>query len=148
MTASTMEEGISLIDGGMEPFYADGFTPKLFIWQNYKNAQLPAAPDGATLMLYVFQMPSAAQASGLYQNLLKFSLYQQSTWEEPTTPLVGAKSRIQDTGTHWRINFQKGEYYVEITLDPSYGPAPDYDPVDLDLKKEALRFAQAVASRL
>jgi hypothetical protein len=160
MVASTLEEGTSLIDGGMEPFYADGFSPKKFIWQNYKNGSLPAAPvdswnsQGATLMLFVFQLSSAAQASGLYQNLLKFVQYTRlktatsSGWEEPTTPLVGAKSRMQDTGADWFVNFQKDEYYVEIRFSPSNGPAPDFTPGNLDLKKEALRFAQAVASRL
>jgi hypothetical protein len=160
MVATTMDEGTSLIDGGIEPFYADGFSPKLFIWQNYKNSRLPSAPadssnpKGATLSLYVLRLPSADQASGLYQNLLKYSEYTRkktatsSGWEEPTPPLLGAKSRIQDTGADWFINFQKNEYYVEISLTPSNGPAPDFTPSDASLKQEALRFAQAVASRL
>lgn len=160
MVASTFDEGTSLIDGGFEPFCADGFSPKLFIWQNYQNSHLPAAPadssnpKGAQVSLYVLRMSSAAQASGLYQNLLKYSMYTMkktatsSGWEEPTAPLVGAKSRIQDTGSDWFINFQKNEYYVEIRFSPSYGPAPDYKPSDLSLKQEALRFAQALASRL
>lgn len=160
MTASTMEEGGYLIDGGIDPFYADGFSPKLFIWQNYSNSHLPDAPadslnpKGATLMLYVFRMSSADQSSGLYQNLMKFSEYTRGRtatsngWEEPTAPLLGAKSRIQDTGSSWFINFQKNEYYVEIRFDPSNGPAPDFTPSNPNLKKEALRFAQAVAARL
>jgi hypothetical protein len=159
MTATTHDEGGNLIDGGIEPFWADGFTPKLFIWQNYYNSKLPAAPvdsnnpKGATLTLYLFQMPSADQASGLYKNLLKFSEYTRRDvappygWEEPTAPLIGSKSRIQDSSIDWWINFQKNEYYVEIRL-PSNGPAPDYTPGNLDLKKEALRFAQAVAEKL
>jgi hypothetical protein len=161
MTATSMEGGGLLIDGGIEPYYADGFSPKLFIWQNYFNTHLPAAPagswdpKGASIMLFVFRMSSAAQAGGLYQNVMKFSQYTRKRlddtsngWEEPTSPLIGTKSRIQDTNVDWWINFYKNEYYVEIQLTPSNGPAPDYEPGNLDLKKEALRFAQAVAEKL
>ncbi len=160
MTATTMDEGGQLIDGGIAPFYADGFSPKLFIWQNYANAQLADAPvdsnnpKGATLMLWVFRLSSTTEASGLYQNLLKFPEYTvkktdtSSGWEEPTAPPVGTKSRIQDSGPDWRINFHKNDCYVEIRLTPSYSPAPDFTPSSPSLKNEALRFAQEVAAKL
>jgi hypothetical protein len=160
MIASTKDEGGALIDGGIEPYYADGFSPTQFLWQNYSNSHLPAAPadslnpQDATLALYVFRMPSAEQASGLYQNLLKFRAYTRGStttsngWEDPTSPAVGSKSRIQDTGADWWINFQKNEYYVEVRLSPSNGPAPDFSSGNLDLKKEALLFAQVVAEKL
>lgn len=160
MTATTKEEGGGFIDGGIDPFYSDGFTPKLFIWQNYKNASLPDAPVdkdnplGATLYIYVFQMPSADQASGMYKNLLTYSKYTRKQtetsngWEDPTDPKVGDKSRMQDSGSDWVVNFTKGVFYVEVFLTPSNGPSPDFTPGNANLKKEALRFAQAVASKL
>lgn len=158
MTGSTKEEGGQLIDGGIEPFYSDGFTPKLFIWQNYKNGSLPDAPVdkdnplGAAISLYVFQMPSADQASGMYRNLLKYSEYTRKSgtdddWKD-TSPAIGGGSRIQDSGADWWINFYKGTYYVEVKLTPSNGPAPDFTPGNENLKKEAMRFAQALASKL
>jgi hypothetical protein len=39
-------------------------------------------------------------------------------------------------------------FYVEVQLYPSSGPAPDYTPGNADLKNEALRFAQAIASSI
>jgi hypothetical protein len=158
MTGATLEEGGKLIDGGIEPFYSDGFTPKLFIWQNYKNGSLPDAPVdkdnplGAAISLYVFQMPSAQQASGMYKNLLKYSEYTRKSgttddWKD-TSPVVGDGARIQDSGADWWINFYKGIYYVEIKLTPSNGPAPDFTPGNENLKKESMRFAQALASKL
>jgi hypothetical protein len=158
MTAATKEEGGLLIDGGIEPFYQDGFTPKTFLWQNYFNSSIPEAPVdpkdpkslGATAQLYVLEMSSADQASALYQNVLKNSEYnpRRTQWEDPTSPPLGTRSRIQDTNTDWWINFAKGTYYVEITFNPSAGPAPDYEPSDPKLKKAALDFAQALASGL
>jgi hypothetical protein len=61
---------------------------------------------------------------------------------------MGDDSRIQDTGTAWWVNFRKKAFYVEVLLAPSYGPPPDYAIGDADLKNEALRFAQAIASRI
>jgi len=158
MTATTKEEGGALIDGGIEPFYQDGYTPKMFLWQNYVNSSLPDAPvdpndptsQGATVSLYGLEMPSADQASGLYKNVLKNSEYnpRATPWEEPTSPLIGTLSRIQDTNTDWWINFHKGVYYVEVAFNPSAGPAPEYKPSNPNLKKAALDFSEAVASRL
>ena len=97
-------------------------------------------------------MPSADQASGLYTAVLPLSEYARKAgtsedWK-PTTPTVGDASRIEDDGSHWWINFHKGVFYVEIKLDPSTGPAPDYTPSDPDTKIEAVRFAQAVADKM
>ena len=63
MTATTHQEAESLIDGAAAPFYKAPFTPSEFLWQNYVNNSLPAAPQGAYLLLYILQMPSADQAS-------------------------------------------------------------------------------------
>jgi hypothetical protein len=154
MTATTVDEATALIDGGAAPFFAAPYTPKLFLWQNYLNSTLPAAPPpkGAALMLYILQMPSVEQASGLYTSLLQASEYMRKSgtaddWKDPTTPPLGADSRIQDTGTSWWINFHQDVFYVEVQLFPSYGPPPDSAPGDADLKAETLRFAQAVASK-
>jgi hypothetical protein len=155
MTATTEKAAVNLIDGGAAPFFKAPSTPKMFLWQNYANDTLPAAPppDGATLLLYILQMPSVEQATGLYTALLKEADYTRKTgteddWKDPTTPLLGADSRIQDTGTQWWINFRKDTYYVEVMLFPSYGPGPTFTIGDPDLKQEALRFAQAIASKM
>jgi hypothetical protein len=151
MTAASLQEAVALIDGGAEPFYR-GFTPKMFLWQNYKNATLPKAPDGAYVVLRILDMPSVDQASQLYAALLKESDYARKAgtsddWQ-PTSPLIGTESRIQDTATQWWINFHQDVFYVEVILDPSSGPAPDYTPSDPDLKQAAITFAQAVASKI
>ncbi len=155
LVASTKEEGMKLIDGGIEGFYKDGYEPKMVLWQNYENSTLPDAPvdsynpKGATISLYVLEMPSADKASGLFSNLRKYSEYNPRTeWKEPTDPPLGDGSRIQDTTSEWWINFYKGVYYAEVSLGPSTGPAPEFAPGNENLKKEAMRFAQAVASKL
>jgi hypothetical protein len=152
MTATTLEGTLALIDGGAEPFFMAPFTPKMFIWQNYQNATLPKAPAGAYVVLRILDMPSADQASGLYTALLTQGDYARKAgtpddWQ-PTSPRIGTESRIQDTATQWWINFHQGEFYVEVILDPSSGPAPDYTPSDPDLKQAAITFAQAIASKI
>jgi hypothetical protein len=154
MTAVTAKEAEDLIDGAAAPFYRAPFTPKEFLEQNYVNMTLPAAPPpkGAHLVLYILQMPSADQASGLYTALLQESEYsgQKGTtndWQ-PTSPTLGTESRIEDTVTSWWINFYQDVFYVEVMLMPSYGPAPAYTISDPDLKQETLRFAQAIASKM
>jgi hypothetical protein len=155
MSAITEQEATALIDGAAAPFFKAPHTPKLFLWQNYINNTLPAAPPpkGASLMVYILQMPSVEQASGLYAALLQASEYARKSgtpddWQDPTTPPLGADSRIQDTSTQWWINFHQDVFYVEVMLAPSFGPAPDYTISDPDLKQEALRFAQAIASKM
>ena len=152
-TASTKQQAEDLIDGAAAPFYKGSYTPKTFLWQNYVNKTLPAAPppQGASVILYVLQMPSADQATGLYNSLLNESEYsgQKNTtndWQ-PTSPTLGTESRIENTVTAWWINFHKDVFYVEVMLGPSFGPPPDYVTSDPDLKNEALRFAQAVANK-
>jgi hypothetical protein len=152
MTATTQQDTEALIDGAAADFFMPPYTPKEFAWQNYVNTTLPIAPDGARLSLYILWMPSAEQATGLYAALLQASLYSTRVgtpddWQ-PTTPPVGTESRIQDTGSSWWINFHQDAFYVEIALDPSYGPAPDYVPGSAETKAEALRFALAVASKI
>jgi hypothetical protein len=152
MTGATKTEAEGLIDGAASPFYLDPYSPKLFVWQVYVNTTLPAAPDGAQASLYILEMPSAEQASGLYASLLQYSEYARKSgtpddWQA-TSPRLGTDSRIQDTTSQWWVNFHKDVFYVELSLDPSTGPAPDYTPSDPDLKQEAVRFAQAVASKM
>jgi hypothetical protein len=152
MTASTAKQAEALIDGAAAPFYKPPFTPKMFLWQNYKNTTLSAAPDGAFATLYILQMPSADQASGLYTALLPESEYsgQKGTpndWQ-PTSPILGKESRIEDTVTAWWINFHQDVFYAEVMLTPSYGPPPKYDPSDADLKNQVTLLAQAVASKM
>jgi hypothetical protein len=99
------------------------------------------------LVVYIWAMPSADQASGLYTALLKESEY-SGDWEQPTSPPLGTESRIRDTNTAWWVNFHQDVFYVEVFLSPSYGPAPDYTPGNADLKAEALGFAKAIASKI
>jgi hypothetical protein len=142
----------ALIDGGAENYFQEPNVPTTFVWQNYVNSTLSAAPDGATVKLYIFEMPSADQAKGIYTAILQRPSHAARTgmpgdWE-PTTPPVGTESRIQDTASQWWVNFYKSVFYVEVLLDPSYGPPPDYTPANADTKQEAVRFAQVVASKI
>ena len=100
MTASNEQEAVNLIDGGAAPFFKAPFSPKTFIWKNYVNSSLPAAPPpmGAAVVIYILEMPTADQATGLYTALLDESEYagQKGTpddWQ-PTSPLLGTESRI------------------------------------------------------
>jgi hypothetical protein len=153
MTATTAQQATDLIDGAAAPFYKAPYTPKEFLEQNYLNATLPAAPPnpnypvGASLTLYILEMPSADQASGLYTALLQESEYTGHDWQ-PTSPPLGTESRIEDTVVSWWINFHQDVFYVEVMLTPSYGPPPDFTPGNTDLENEAIRFAQAVAGKI
>jgi hypothetical protein len=147
MTATDLKSVTGLIDGGAESYFVDDYAPKLFVWQNYKNSSLSAAPDGAMVDLRVVEYPSAEQAAGLYTAVLPLGDYARREWE-PTSPTMGTASRIQDTGGQWWINFHQGVFYIEVVLDPSTGPAPDFLPGNADLKAEAMRFAQAVAGKM
>jgi hypothetical protein len=145
-TATNATDTEALIDGAAADLFAPPATPTLFAWQNYVNANLNA-PTGATLKLYVLQMPDKTQAANLYTALLSAVLYSGS-WTDPTSPAIGDKSRIQDSGTDWWINFVKGSNYAEVRMTPSYGPAPDYTPGDATTKKAAMDFAVALAGRM
>jgi len=147
-TATTEQSVTDLIDGAAADFFAAPYTPKNFAWKNYINASLVSpqnSTSGSTLKLYILQMPSADQASGLYTSLLSDNFY-ASTWTDPTSPTVGAKSRITDSGTDWWINFCKGNYYVEVRMLPSY--AADFTPGDPGQKQAAMDFAVAVAAKM
>jgi len=142
----------ALIDGGAENYFVEPNIPTTFVWQNYVNSTLPAAPEGAILKLYIFELLSADQAQGMYSAILQRPSHAARTgmpgdWE-PTTPPLGAESRIQDTASQWWVNFHQGVFYVEVLLDPSYGPPPDYTPANADTKQETVRFAQVVASKI
>lgn len=151
MMATNYTETVNLIDGAAENFYTAPNIPRLFLWQNYLNPAL-SPPDGAMVRLFILVMPSAAQAKGLYTAILEKAEYTRSLgtpldWQ-PTTPTIGTESRIQDTGAQWWINFYKDVYYVEVLLDPSFGPPPDYVLGDPATKQAALGFAQAIAARI
>ena len=147
-TATTEQKVTDLIDGAAADFFAAPYTPKNFAWQNYINASLVSpqySTSGSTVKLYILQMPSADQASGLYTSLLSANFY-TGTWTDPTSPTVGTKSRIIDSGTDWWVNFCKGNYYVEVRLTPSY--AADLTPGDPAQKQAAMDFAVAVAAKM
>jgi hypothetical protein len=149
-TATTKAGVETLIDGAAVEFFINGFTPVQFSWQNYVNKVLPAkdVPDGATLSLYVLQMPDAAQASGLYASLASASPYAGKSWADPSSPVIGSRSRITDTGDHWWINFYKGDFYVEVNVFSSQGPAPNYTQGLQSTKAAAISFAQAIAAKI
>ena len=150
-TATTEQSVTDLIDGAASDFFAAPYTPKNFAWQNYINASLVSpqnSTSGSTLKLYILQMPSADQAFNLYTSLLTVNLYNPSSnpWQDPTSPAIGTKSRIADSGTDWWVNFCKGVYYVEARMTPSY--AADFTPGDVGQKQAAMDFAVAVAAKM
>jgi hypothetical protein len=147
MTATDQTGVIGLIDGGGEAYFAESYEPKLFIWQPYVNSTLTSVPDGAQLDFRLVQYPSAEQAKGLYAAVVKMGDYARREWQ-PTSPTFGTESRIQDTTSQWWINFYKDAYYVEIVVDPSSGPAPDFTPGNEETKKAAIDFAKAVVSKM
>jgi hypothetical protein len=158
-TATTQLATQALIDGASADFFAAPYAPVLFAWQNYLNTSIATAdttngtpdgqfPNGAAVTLYVLQMPSAAQASGLYGSLVNASLYAGKNWTEPSSPKVGTDSRIADTNTNWWINFYQGDFYVEVSMGPSYSPPPDYTPGNAVNKAAAFAFATAVAGKI
>jgi hypothetical protein len=152
-TASTEAATEALIDGAAADYFAAPNIPTQFAWQNYVNTTVTDAPEGATVTFYVLEMSSAAQAASLYTALLDAALYTRKKgtpedWAQPSSPLVGTDSRIQDTGDHWWINFHKGKFYVEVSLSPSAGPAPDYAPGNQNTKAAAFAFATAVAGKI
>jgi hypothetical protein len=121
--------------------------PSLFLWQSYVNSSL-SSPTPATISLYVMQFADATQAGTFYSEILTGNLWAEKTWTDPSDPAIGSHSRIQDTGDHWWINFTKSNFYVEVSLMPSYNPAPPYTPADPTTKAAAVAFAQAVAAKL
>jgi len=154
-TATTEADVETLIDGAAADFFAST-TPQNFAWQNYINPNLLSAylptggftGDGSTLKLYILQMPSADQATSLYTSLLSANLYTSNTWEDPTSPTIGCKSRITDSGTDWWVNFADKNYYVEVRLMPSYSNDTNLTPKDPGQKKAAMDFAAAIASKI
>ncbi len=152
-TATTELATEGLIDGAAADFFAPPNAPKTFAWQNYVSSTVTDAPEGASVTLYILEMPSAAEAAGLYASLRSASLYTRKVgtpddWKDPSDPRVGDGSRIQNTGDTWWINFHKANLYVEVSLNPSQGPAPDFTPGDAATKAEAFRFAQAIAAKI
>jgi hypothetical protein len=160
-TATTQQGTQDLIDGASADFFAAPNKPVQFAWQDYLNTTISTAdtstspptpnqyfPKGATATIYVLQMPSAAQASGLYASLPSASLYVGKTWTDPSSPKVGDGSRIADTGDHWWINFYKGNFYVEVSIGPSYGPGPTFATGNTVTRDAAYAFAQAIAAKI
>jgi hypothetical protein len=145
-TATDELSTTALIDGAAADFFAAPYSPTLFAWQNYVNASISSAKV-AKLVLYILQLPSADQASGLYTSLLKASLYKGKDWKT-MSPVIGAGSRIADTGDNWWVNFYKGSYYVEVSIDPSYDPAPPYTAGFQPTKDAAVAFATAIAAKI
>lgn len=141
----------ALIDGASADFFKSPSTPVMFGVQNYVNTTLANAPadgTGVKIKLYILQMPSPAQASGLYTSLSSATLYSPYTWTDPSSPVVGDHSRVTNATDTWWINFYKGVYYGEVWLTPSYGPAPDYTPGDAQAEAAAFAFANAVVAKM
>jgi hypothetical protein len=124
-----------LIDGAAAPFYKAPYTPKEFLWQNYVNMTLPAAPPplGAHLILYILQMPSADQASGLYTALLQESEYTGHDWE-PTSP-PWARSRASRIRSRHGGSTSTKMCFTSRSCSPRrMDRSPDYAVSDPDLK--------------
>jgi hypothetical protein len=142
LTATTMKGAVDLVDGGADSWYSEAFAPDMFIWQNYKNGTVNPA-DPYTLKLYVLQLPSAAQATTLYDTMVGggHSLYTATNQWEDTSPAIGDMGRITNSGTDWWINFRKGVYYCEVRL--TYA-----EKTDLVGKQQTIDFATAVAAKM
>lgn len=142
--ATTQTDAVALIDGGADPFYSSTFSANVFAWQNYFNPNF--TPDdgsaGYYLKLYVLQMPSAAQATALYDSLVDgtHSLYSTNTWTD-MSPAIGDMARITNSATDWWINFRKGVYYCEVRL--TYA-----ESTDTVGKQQTIDFATAVAAKM
>ncbi len=158
-TATTEQATSDLIDGASADFFAAPYAPVLFAWETYVNSTISTVdtttgvpdqqfPNGATLDLKILQLPSTAQAAGLYGALTSASLYDGKQWTDPSSPQVGTASRVADTGTNWWINFYKGDFYVEISMGPSYSPPPDYSPGNTTTRAAAFAFASAVVGKI
>jgi hypothetical protein len=160
-TATTEVDTEALIDGAAAEFFAAPYAPVQFAWETYVNATISTAdtaspawdqqfPDGAAVDLKILQLPSAAQASGLYASLKPAALYAKydSKWADPSSPKVGTDSRVVDTGDHWWINFYQGNFSVEVSMGPSYNPPPDYIPGNTVTQAAAFAFAAAVAGKI
>lgn len=132
------------IDGSADPFYTDAFAPKVLAWQNYLNSSTVSAnnPNGYKMKLYILEMPSAAQATAIYDSLGSGDkpYYANNTWTD-ISPAIGDKARITNSLTDWWINFRKGVYYVEARL--TYA-----EKEDLVGKEHAIKFATDVAAKM
>jgi hypothetical protein len=138
---------VDFIDGGADPFYTNLFKPDVFAWQNYKDTNLSEKPldgsDAYLVKMYLLQMPSAAQATQLYDSLLDgtHSLYTSTLDPWDKTPAIGDAARIVNSGTEWWINCRKGAYYLEMFL--SYA-----ERTDTAGKQLAIAWATAVAAKM
>jgi hypothetical protein len=153
VTATDEATTEGFIDGAAADFFKSPLTPVMFAWQSYINTTLtsaPVPPDplGVKVELYILQMPDAGQASSLYASLLSATLYSKWNWVDPSSMAGVDKSRVTNAGDTYKINFTKGVYYVEVSLSPSYGPAPNYTENDPSLKQAAFDFAAAVAAKM
>ena len=102
VSVATTNAGVtSMIDGDANPFIAQGFVA--FGDEFYKNT---VGGTPATLELRVWQMPSAAAASAVWDT--QTSTY---TW---TTASFGDAARYRDTGVSWYYNVRKGVYFVDV----------------------------------
>lgn len=146
-SATDLDSCVDLIDGAASDIYGMSVKPSLFLWQTYVNSAL-SSPTPATISLYIMEFADAAKASTFYTEILTGNLWAEKPWTDPSDPAIGSRSRIQDTGDHWWINFIKDNFYVEVSMKPSYNPAPPYTPADPTMKAAAVTFAQAVAAKL
>ena len=86
--ATTEDEAVALIDGSASPFYCTDLTSQKDCSKLYQATGLAweiYAKDPSYLIeLKVWQMASAADATALYSDLLKNSLYSNVTWVDCT----------------------------------------------------------------
>lgn len=138
----------ALIDGGSDAYYTAPYIAKTFVEQNYVNTSLNS-PSGYIIKMYIIEMTSADQASGIYTAFTAadstFDLWTSNTWTA-TSPVIGTGSRITNSGSGWWVNFYKGSYYVEVLLSsPTVTGVPETDTAG---EAEAARFATAIASKM
>ena len=121
----TKDDAEALIDGSAAAFFKAPYSSVL-AWQNYSNS------DGYTVDLHIWQLTTADLASALFTELaVDYPLYANNVWA--ALPGVGDEARITNTGTTWWINFRKGAYIVEVSLDKPPLGSEETDTVGRDV---------------
>ena len=123
----TKDEAEALIDGSAAAFFKAPYNSVL-AWQNYTNS------NGYSVDLHIWQVTSSTLATALYAELaVDYPLYSNNTWSAVAG--LGDEARITNTGTTWWINFRKGDYIVEVSLDKPPLGSEETDTTGRDVAK-------------
>ncbi|MBN2496477.1 MAG: hypothetical protein JXR96_17925 [Deltaproteobacteria bacterium] len=105
--AYTVDDGVALIDGALDPFVDTGKWVSMAI-EYYMNGD-------NRIQLSLFEMQDAAGAAQIYNYLEGHP--EGTPWE--TSDISGAdESRIANQGAYWQIHAIKGKYLAETLTEP------------------------------